>query len=128
MWDVSLKMPNRSVWNIQKVRHVLGLMRNLISAGQLNDEGHNVVFNNGGWKVTKGAMVVARGKKTGTLYVNSSCRIIITIADNSMTSDLWHYRLGHMSEKGIRMLHYDGKLHGLKEADHSLCERCVFGN
>ena len=25
------------------------------------------------------------------------------------------------------MLHSDGKLHGLKEVDHSLCEGCVFG-
>ena len=52
--DVSLKMPNWSVWRIQKVRHVLGLMSNLILIRQLDDEGHNVVFNNEGWKVTKG--------------------------------------------------------------------------
>ena len=32
------------------------MIRNLISVGQLDDKGHNVVFNNGGWKVTKGAM------------------------------------------------------------------------
>ena len=125
--DVRLKMPNRSVWKIQKVRHVPGLMRNLISVRQLKDEGHNVVFYNGGGKVTKGAMVVARGKKTETLYVNSSCISIIAVADNCMSSDLWHYRLGHMSEKGMKILHSVGKLHGLKEVDHSLCEGCVFG-
>ena len=62
--DVKLKMPNESVWKIQNVRHVPGLMRNLISVGQLGDEGHNMVFCNGGWKVTKGAMAVARGNKT----------------------------------------------------------------
>ena len=59
MGDVSLKMPNRSVWKIQKVKRVPSLMRNLISIVQLDDEGHNVVFNNRGWKVTKGAMVIA---------------------------------------------------------------------
>ena len=58
MSDVSLKMPNGSVWKIQNVRHVLSLMRNLISVRQLEDKGHNDVFNNGGWKVTKGAMVI----------------------------------------------------------------------
>ena len=26
----------------------------------------------------------------------------------------------------MKMLHDDGKLHGLKEADHNLCEGCVF--
>ena len=57
--DVRLKMPNGSVWKIQKVRHILELMRNLISMGQLGDEDHSVVFCNQGWKVTKGAMVVA---------------------------------------------------------------------
>ena len=31
--DVMLKMPNGSIWKIQKVRHVPGLMRNLISVG-----------------------------------------------------------------------------------------------
>ena len=70
--------------------------------------------------------MVARGNKTGSLYVNSSCRSTIAVADNSVSSDLWHYRLGHMSEKGMKMLHADGK-HGLKEVDHSLCEGCVFG-
>ena len=110
--DVKLKMPNGSVWKIQKVRHVLGLMRNLISVGQLDDGGYIVVFYNRGWKVTKGAMVVARGKKTGTLYVNSSCRSTIAVADNSVSSYLWHYRLGQMSEKGMKILHSDGKAEG----------------
>ena len=126
--DVRLKMPNGLVWKIPKVRHVLSQMRNLISVGQLDDEGHNMVFCNGGWKVTKEAMVVARENKTGILYVNSSYRSMINVANNSVSSDLWHYRLGHMNAKGMKMLHSGGKLQGLKEVDHSLCEGCVFGN
>ena len=110
MGDVSLKMPNGLVWKIQKVRHVPSLMRNLISVGQLDDEGHNVVFNNGGWKVTKGALVIARGNKIGTLFVNSNCRSTITVANAAVSSNLWHYRLGHMSEKWMKMFHSDGKL------------------
>ena len=47
-----------------------------------------MVFCNGGWKVTKGAMVVARGKKTGTLYFNFSCRSTIVVAKNSVSLDL----------------------------------------
>ena len=94
------------------MRHVPVLMRNLILVVKLDDEGHNMVFNNGGWKVTKGAMVVAQGKKTGTLYVKSNCRSMIAVADNSMSSNLWHYRLGHMSEKEMKMLHSDGMLQG----------------
>ena len=93
----------------------------------VDDKGHNVVFNNGGWKVTKGAMVVARGNKIVSLYVNSSCRSTIAVANNSVSSELWHYKLGYMSEKGMKMLHANGKLHGLKKVDRNLCEGCVFG-
>ena len=75
----------------------------------------------------KGAMMVARGNKTRTLYVNSSCRSTIAIAKNTVSLNLWHYRLGYMSEKGMNVLHFNGKLHRLKEVDHSLCEGCVFG-
>ena len=57
--DIYLKMSNDLVWKIHKVRHVSKFMRNLILVRQLDDEGHNVTFTNGAWKVTEGAMVVA---------------------------------------------------------------------
>ena len=83
-----------------------------------------MVFCNRSWKVTEGAKVVAQGKKTGTLYVNCSCRSTIAVTDDIVSSDLRRYRLGHMSEKGMKMLHSNGKLQGLKEVDHNLCEGC----
>ncbi|RVW41165.1 Retrovirus-related Pol polyprotein from transposon TNT 1-94 [Vitis vinifera] len=58
---------NGSVWLLEKVRHIPDLRRNLISVGQLDDEGHAILFVGGTWKVTKGARVLARGKKTDTL-------------------------------------------------------------
>ncbi|XP_073138911.1 uncharacterized protein [Henckelia pumila] len=61
MGNVQLKMSNGSVWKINKVRHVPRLRRNLISVGQLDDEGHNVTFGDGSWKVSKRAMIIARG-------------------------------------------------------------------
>lgn len=55
--DVNFRMSNGSIRKIPKVKHVLKLMRNLMSVGQLDDEGHNVTFRAA--KVTKEAMVVA---------------------------------------------------------------------
>ena len=49
------------------------------------------------------------------------------IVDAAVSFDLWNYRLDHMSEKGMQMLHFDGKLQGLKAVDHNLCEGCIFG-
>ena len=69
--DVQIKTMNRSIWNLQNVRHVPGLKKKLISVRQLDDSGHSILFSGGMWKVSKGAMVLARGKKTGTLYITT---------------------------------------------------------
>ena len=42
--------------------------KNLISVGQLDNTGYATEFGKGSWKIVKGAMVVARGTKSGTLY------------------------------------------------------------
>ena len=39
------------------------ILRNLISVGQLDDEGHSILFVGGTWKVTKGARVWLVEKK-----------------------------------------------------------------
>ncbi|RVW83913.1 Retrovirus-related Pol polyprotein from transposon TNT 1-94 [Vitis vinifera] len=98
--DVRISLPNGSVWLLEKVRHIPDLKRNLISVGQLDDEGHAILFVGGTWKVTKGARVLARGKKTGTLYMTSCPRDTIAVADASTDTSLWHRRLGHMNNGG----------------------------
>ncbi|XP_022152845.1 uncharacterized protein LOC111020469 [Momordica charantia] len=109
--EVNLKMANGSVWKIRK----------------LDNEGCEISFGQGNWKVTKGAMVIARGSKSGTLYVNNNDKDMVAVVDHSSYTQLWHNVLGHMSEKGMKILHSAGKLQGLKAVDHKLCEGCVFG-
>lgn len=89
---VCLRMSNGYVWKIHKVRHVPKPMRNLISVGQLDYEGHNVTFNGGDWKVTEGAMVGA---------------------NSAANSDFWLCKLEHMNEKGMKVLQSKRKLPGL---------------
>ena len=125
--DIILKLPNQTTWKLQGVRHVPGLRRNLISVGQLDGEGYCTTFSSHEWKITKGALVVARGKKTGTLYVTSNLENIVAVADADGKSNLWHQRLGHMSEKGMKILLSKGKLPDLKNVDVGLCEDCIFG-
>ncbi|RVW29678.1 Retrovirus-related Pol polyprotein from transposon TNT 1-94 [Vitis vinifera] len=125
--DVRISLPNGSVWLLEKVRHIPDLKRNLISVGQLDDERHAILFVGGTWKVTKGARVLARGKKTGTLYMTSCPRDTIAVADASTDTSLWHRRLGHMSEKGMKMLLSKGKLPELKSIDFDMCESCILG-
>ena len=122
MGDVRILLSNGSIWLLEKVRHILNLMRNLISVRQLDNERHVIQFVGGTWKVTKGVRVLAHGKKTDNLYMTSSPRDTITIADASTDTSLWHHRLGHMSEKGMKMLLSKGKLPELKSIDFDICE------
>ena len=119
--------PNGSIWLLEKVRHIPDLRRNLISVGQLDDEGHAILFVGGTWKVTKGVRVLARGKKTSTLYMTTCPRDTTAVADASTDTILWHRRLGHMSEKGMKMLLLKGKLLELKSIDFDMCECCILG-
>ena len=102
MGDIRILLPNGSVWLLEKVRHIPDLRRNLISVRQLDDEGHAILFVGGTWKVTKGVRLLACGKKTGTLYMTSSPRDIIAVAEVSTNTSLWHCKFGHMSKKGDR--------------------------
>ncbi|RVX04508.1 Retrovirus-related Pol polyprotein from transposon TNT 1-94 [Vitis vinifera] len=93
--DARISLPNGSVWLLEKVRHIPDLRRNLISVGQLDDEGHAILF--------------------------------VGVADASIDTSLWHRRLGHMSEKGMKMLLSKGKLPELKSIDFDMCESCILG-
>ena len=71
---------------------------------------------------------MACGKKMGTLYMTSSPRDTITVAEVSTETSLWHHILGHINEKGMKMLLSKGKLLELKSIDFDMCESYILGN
>ena len=125
--DVRIRVHNDFIWKLQKVRHVLELKKNLILVGQLDEEGHSIHFHGGKWKVNKGARILACGHKTSTLYMITNNKDIILVVDMSDDSKLWHLRLGHMSEKGMKVLMSKEKLMKLKSVESDLCEGCIIG-
>jgi len=126
--DIDLKTPLGTNWTLKDVRVIPSLRKKLIFIGQLDDQGYDVTFGKGQWKVVKGSMVIARGKKRGTLYmVKVSTDGVNTVSSGLSPSKLWHQRLGHMSEKGLKMLVARGKLPELKRVESEFCEPCVFG-
>lgn len=107
---------NESVWELKNVRHIPDLTKNLISVGQLASDGYKTIFQGDHWKISKGAMTLVRGKKCGSLYkIAGACHLIAVAANES--SNLWHQRLGHMSEKGMKVMHLNGKLPGLQSIE-----------
>ncbi|CAH9079423.1 unnamed protein product [Cuscuta epithymum] len=126
--DVDLSTTLGTTWRLKDVRYIPDLKKMLISVGQLDEEGHNVSFGNKQWKVKKGKLVIARGQKHGTLYmVEVSTDGANAAVEDTGVSTLWHQRLGHISENGMKMLSSKGKIPDLKNSKLSFCGPCVLG-
>ncbi|PKA66618.1 Retrovirus-related Pol polyprotein from transposon TNT 1-94 [Apostasia shenzhenica] len=67
--DICLKTSNDTKVLLRRVKHVLDIKLNLLSINKLCDKGYKSYFSGDNWKLTKGSMVVARGKKHSTLYL-----------------------------------------------------------
>lgn len=57
---------------LKDVMHVLDLCLNLIPTKNLEEEDYNNHFGGGQWKLTKGSLVVVRGKRSCTLCDKST--------------------------------------------------------
>jgi hypothetical protein len=67
--DIILKTNTGCRLVLKDVRHVPDMRQNLISAGKLDDAGLINTFGEGKWKLTRGSLILAKGRKEGTLYV-----------------------------------------------------------
>ena len=126
---VQLQFQNGSSFTLRNVRHVPKLTRNLISTGQLDEAGYACMFGDHSWKISKGSLVIARGDKSGTLYmihVSSVKDHVICVTEQPSTS-LWHRRLGHMSRKGMEILSRSGYVPGFIFSNFQFCEHCLYG-
>ena len=101
---------------------------NLISTGQLRDSGCLSTFGETWWKITKGSLVIEKGDRIGVLYLfPCNTKYSISVASTETGAALWHHRLGHMSEKGMQILHSRKLLPDLKQVSLEFCENCVYG-
>ncbi|GLU00723.1 hypothetical protein SLE2022_180690 [Rubroshorea leprosula] len=91
---------------LKNVRHVPDMCMNLLSAKALDEEGYAHYYGNGNWKLTKGSMVVAKGRACCSLYKThmKMCGGQLNTVEDEASPNLWHNRLAHMSEKGLQLL------------------------
>jgi hypothetical protein len=72
--------------------------------------------------------VIEKGEKVGTLYLcTGNIDYSVSLASTGVDTTFWNHRLGHMSEKGMQILHKRNFLLDLKQIDLDLCEHCVYG-
>ncbi|CAL2238507.1 unnamed protein product [Prunus armeniaca] len=115
------------------VRYVPRLRKNLISLGTLDEAGYGYESKKGRLRVAKGSLVVMRGdlqpnklyKLIGTTIVGGAAVSVNQGIEDK--TELWHHRLGHISQKGLQELHKQGLLEGVSSCKLDFCEYCVLG-
>jgi hypothetical protein len=107
MGTIKIKMSDGVVRTLEEVRHIPDMRNNLILLGTLDSKGYSYKSENEIMKVSKGAMVVMTGQKiSSNVYKLLGNTILGGVAAVAESEDddtlLWHMRLGHMSERGLR--------------------------
>jgi len=126
--DVMVNLSNELSLKLRNIRHIPKLKKNLLFVGQLTDGGMKITFNSNVCKITKGAMMIAHDKKEGTLYMTSCSEASISVVSLELDAGVWHWRLGHMNERGMKIMLSKHKLSGLITIDLDFYEDCVYGN
>jgi transposase InsO family protein len=114
---------------LKDVRYVPEMRFSLISIGKLDDEGYHNYLGGGQWKLCNGSFILARGKKINTLY-KTEARLVkedVNFVENETSTELWHKRLGHMSEKGLQVLAKKQLLPNIKGTSLMPCTHCLVG-
>ncbi|XP_020250324.1 uncharacterized protein LOC109827718 [Asparagus officinalis] len=128
---VRIRYHDEIVRTLSDMRHIPDLKKNLISLSSLDSIGCSYTGEGGALRVTKGSLVVMKGSKVNSLYVLQGSTVtgsasVYSDVDRD-TTQLWHMRLGHMSEKGVTILSKRGLLCGDHTSSLDFCEHCVFG-
>ncbi|KAL0404410.1 UNVERIFIED_CONTAM: Retrovirus-related Pol polyprotein from transposon TNT 1-94 [Sesamum radiatum] len=125
--DVCLIFENGFKITLKNVRYVPDLCHNLMSCAALEEEGLEGRWGKGIMKIMKGSLTVFKAEKKRNLYFcHVKYDLLAASVKHAKTSDLWHKRLGHISAKGLDLLHKQGMLNE-KCDDMSFCDDCILG-
>nr|GFC18222.1 retrovirus-related Pol polyprotein from transposon TNT 1-94 [Tanacetum cinerariifolium] len=129
---VRLQLKYGSSFVLHNVRYILELKRNLISLGTLEKEGYTVKLQSGKIKVINGSRVVLSGTRRDNCVYSLDGHAVAgelnaSVKEKDSLAQVWHKRMGHISELGLRVLEKQG-LFGKKSLGKlNFCENCVLG-
>lgn len=116
---------------IHDVLHVPGLSYNLLSIPKVTNRRKVTVFNDNECKIyDMNDDLFAVGRKEGNLYF-LNCKSNFHVANQAVSCDanLWHKRLGHLSESSLQKMVKNNLVNDLKceSTELNFCEPCTFG-
>lgn len=93
--DVYVQNNVGCIMTLKDLRHILALWLNMIFRAKLDRVGYEIHFENGRWKLTRGSLLIARGRVCNMLYKThvKLCKYVLNVVEDSPSSDLWHKRL-----------------------------------
>lgn len=111
------------------VLHVKDLRTNLLSVSKITDKGYTVKFSKCGATVTDSANnVVLEAERLGNLYYLKTPNNFVHLAKMKNNIDLWHYKMGHVNERDLKVMARDSSVYGLNlnlNEKLSDCEICA---
>ncbi|GJW28359.1 zinc finger, CCHC-type containing protein [Tanacetum coccineum] len=129
---VRLQLRDGSSFVLNNVRYIPELKRNLISLGTLEKEGFTVKMQSGKVKVINGSRVVLSGTRRDNCVYSldghaMAGELNASVEEKDSLAQVWHKRLGHISEAGLQVLEKQG-LFGKKSLGKlDFCENYVLG-
>ncbi|KAE8658916.1 hypothetical protein F3Y22_tig00116965pilonHSYRG00268 [Hibiscus syriacus] len=84
-------------------------------------------FGEGKWNLTEGSLIMARGNKEGSLYVMQTKLYKGEVNITTEDVEIWHKRLGHISEKDLHLLTQKQLLLDVKGKPLDHCAHCLAG-
>nr|GEU97179.1 hypothetical protein [Tanacetum cinerariifolium] len=110
---VRVQLRDESSFVLHNVRYIPELKRNLISLGTLKKEGYTVKLQSGKVKVINGSRVILFGiRRDNCVYtLNGNAmegELNASVDEKDSLAQVWHKRLGHISEAGLQVLEKQG--------------------
>lgn len=115
------------------VYHIPRLTANIVSMGQLDEEGFKIQIEGGVLRIwdERRRLLAKVSRSMNRLYVLklNVDRPVCMAAQGDDVAWRWHARFGHLSFRGLRKLAQEGMVRGLPRIDHidQICDSCLAG-
>lgn len=131
---VAVNISDGNIHYIHDVQYVPSLAHNLLSVGQLMENGYSVLFDDNICTICdkKGIKSVCSSMTKNKMFLFNVSKInesgVLVAQRGSDVADLWHLRYGHLNIKELQLLGNKNMVVGLpKISSLPLCEGCVYG-
>ncbi|KAL5862320.1 hypothetical protein ACOSQ3_003607 [Xanthoceras sorbifolium] len=129
--NVSIRTKANFIQIISNVFFVPDLKTNLLSIGQLQEKGYEIIIKDGVWRIQDPkkdliAQVNMTANRMFPLHLHNITNLCFS-AKLKNEAWLWHFRYGHLNFGGLKTLQQKNMVEGLPQIEFSqqVCEECV---